>query len=129
MDGATRRDIFERAREMGITPEFLWARFPGYAVLRRPDSGKWFALVMDVPAKKLGLPGEGREDIADLRLTPELRDLLVVEEGFLPGYHLSRENWTAVRLDGSVKRETLFALMDGSYALVGSPAAKKKTTK
>jgi len=37
-------------------PEFLWKRFPDYAVFRHQDNRKWFAIIMDVPAEKLGLP-------------------------------------------------------------------------
>ena len=37
-------------------PEFLGKRFPDYAVFRHQDNRKWFAIIMDVPAEKLGLP-------------------------------------------------------------------------
>lgn len=125
MKGAVRQDVFDYANKMGIEPEFLWTRFSNYAVLRRPDNDKWFALVMDVPADRLGLDTGVREDIVDLRVEPELNELLSGEEGFLPGYHLSPKNWIAVRLDGSVDKDKLFALIDGSYNLV-APKRKRK---
>ena len=51
-------------RKYGGAPEYPWMRFPDYAVFRHADSGKWYALVMDVPRKKLGLPGEGPAEVA-----------------------------------------------------------------
>ena len=41
----------------GAPPENLWIRYPNYAIFRHEDSGKWFALMMDVEKSKLGLPG------------------------------------------------------------------------
>ena len=38
-------------------PEHLWARFPNYTVFRHQDNQKWFALIMDIPKEKLGMPG------------------------------------------------------------------------
>jgi len=35
-----------------------WLKYPDYQVFRHGNSGKWFALVMDVPKRKLGLPEE-----------------------------------------------------------------------
>lgn len=34
-------------------PEFLWAKYPGFAVFRRHDNNKWFALFGDVPRNKV----------------------------------------------------------------------------
>ena len=57
-EGAFRADIFDYAnKKQGTMPEFLWIPFPNYAVLRRPDNKKWYAIVMDVPKNKLGLKG------------------------------------------------------------------------
>ena len=49
-----REKIFGYAlREYGAAPEYLWARYPDYAVLRRSDSKKWFAVIMDIPFEKV----------------------------------------------------------------------------
>ena len=36
-------------------PEFLWGKFPNYAVFRRADNRKWYAVIMVVPRNKLQL--------------------------------------------------------------------------
>ena len=49
-----REDILRYARDKYKTePEYLWRRFPRYAVLRHDDNRKWYGLIMDVPRKNL----------------------------------------------------------------------------
>lgn len=61
------------------TPEYLWERWPGYAVLRNTSNQKWYGVVMDVPAGRLGLedaaPDE-RVDILNVKVDPD--DALVL---------------------------------------------------
>lgn len=35
--------------KFGTEPEYPWARYPHYAVLRHQQGRKWYALIMDVP--------------------------------------------------------------------------------
>ncbi|MBQ1369186.1 MAG: hypothetical protein IIY45_14050 [Firmicutes bacterium] len=39
-------------------PEYLWRRFPDYAIFRHEDNRKWYGIIMDVPREKLGICGE-----------------------------------------------------------------------
>ena len=36
-------------------PEYLWKKYPDFAVFRHTDNNKWFALQAAVPGNKLGL--------------------------------------------------------------------------
>ena len=59
-EASLRSDVLAyAAKRYGSRPEALWRTRPRYAVLRRPDSQKWYALVMDVPRDKLRIPGPG----------------------------------------------------------------------
>ena len=51
--------------QYGGTPEYLWARFPDYAVFRHTANRKWFAPVMNVSCCKLGLSGADTADLTD----------------------------------------------------------------
>ena len=42
-----------------------------YAVLRHSDSGKWFALVMDITADKLGLDSDEEIDVLNVKARKE----------------------------------------------------------
>ena len=58
--GCRRQDIFDYSRERyGTEPEALWATAPDYAVLRRADNRKWYALILRIPRKKSGAPWGG----------------------------------------------------------------------
>lgn len=118
MELIDREEVLRYAKERyGTEPEALWARFPDYAVLRRRESGKWYAVIMDVPRKKLGLDGDGRVDILDLKCDPLLVGSLREEKGVLPAYHMNKDRWIALLLDGSVPRDQVLGLLDLSYGI------------
>ncbi len=123
--GGTRKSVCEFVeRAYGTVPEYLWAKFPQYAVLRRTDNKKWYAVIMNLPKSKFGSGGSERIDVIAIKCVPAERNILLSLKGFMPAYHLNRENWITVLLDGTVDNEPLFALIDKSYEL-----AKDKTRK
>lgn len=103
-----------------IAPDYPWMSLPGYAVLRHSDTKKWFAVIMDVPRDRLGLPGNDLVDILNLKCDPALSGSLRLRPGFLPAYHMHRGNWITILLDGTVDRETLFSLLEMSYDFTAS---------
>ena len=116
--GATRDSVYEYAEEQyGSIPEHLWTAFPLYSVFRRADNKKWYAIVMNIRGRKLGLDDDEYVDIVDVKCDPAVRDTLLGKPGFLPAYHLSRKSWITVLLDGTVDKDVLFGLIDQSYCL------------
>lgn len=101
----------------GDTPEFLWKKFPGNAILRRQDNAKWYAALLTVARVKLGLSGEGTLEIIDLRIDPAELPALLDGSHYLPGYHMNKKHWFTIVLDGSVPVEEIFRRIDASYAL------------
>ena len=51
-------------------PDYPWADTPRAAVFRHTDNQKWFALLMEVPRDKLGLPGTEMLDIVNFKCDP-----------------------------------------------------------
>ena len=124
-----RQDIFHWAKEQyGTDPEYLWMRTPNYAVLRHSGSGKWYATVLDIPPRYIGLQGEEIIDILLVKSDPVLIGALLRNEGFHPAYHMNKSNWISVRLDGTVPLEQICDLLAFSYELV-SPKRRKQATK
>ena len=73
--------------------------------------GHMFALVDDVAERPF----------VNLKCPPELSvDLRASFAGIRPGYHMNKEHWNSVDLDGSVPDELIRELVDRSYALVES---------
>ena len=122
-----RQQIIDYIREKyGSEIEYLWMRYPSYGIFRHADNQKWYALMMDVPKSKLGLPSDVIVDVLNVKLDdPLLRDFLIQREGFLPGYHISRGNWISIVLDGSIELSEIYALIDTSFKVTASAQTKK----
>lgn len=97
--------------------EFLWQRFPGNAVLRRKDTGKWYGALLVLPKRKLGLDSDEVIDILDLRVKAEEIETVVDCKRYFPGYHMNKKRWVTICLDGSVPIDEIFGRIDASYAL------------
>lgn len=123
-----RDDVFAWAKKKyGTAPEHLWRRYPGYAVLRHRDDQKWFALLMDVPGRRLGLDRDDSTDILNVKLRdPLLADFLAQQPGFLRGYHISRGNWVSILLDGTVPLGEVCRWLDESYLATASKNTQHK---
>ena len=99
------------------TGEQLFARYPSFLVFRHGENKKWFAVVMDIPRKNLGLPGEGEISVVNLKCDARLIGSFREEPGIFPGWHMNKAHWLSVALDGSVDNETIRFLADMSYEL------------
>ena len=115
------------AKKYSSVPEYLWRRFPNYAVLRHIDNNKWYAVIMDVPKNKLGITGNERINILNVKLDdPMERDMLIGQEGYFMGYHISRGNWISILLDGTVPIAEIYNMIDQSYTVTASKKKKDK---
>lgn len=103
----------------GTQEEYLWARTPDAAVLRRPDNLKWYAVLMIVERRKVGLDGDGSIELLDLKADPLLIDALRTRPGFLPAYHMNKLHWVTIILDGTVPVEDIYELLRHSYDCAG----------
>ena len=110
-----------------VTPEYPWKRYPGYAVFRHGDNRKWFALVMDVPGDKLGADTAECIPVINLKVDDLFfRDMLIRQDGIIPAYHMNKQQWITVFLNGSVKKEQVFELIDASFMATASAKKKQK---
>lgn len=121
-----REHILRFAMEsFGTQPEYLWADTPEAAVLRHPNSKKWYGILMRVERVRLGLDGDGSADILNLKCGPLLLGSLLQEPGFLPAYHMNKANWVSILLDGPAGDGAIFPLIELSWASV-SPRPRKR---
>ena len=119
----TTKGVLKYAKSKYGTPsEYLWD--DENSIMRRKDNGKWYILVMIVDKKKLGLEGEGKIEIIDLRGVKEDIPGLIDGVNYLPAYHMNKKSWFTVPLDGRVSAEILCALVDMSYELAGGKSKK-----
>ncbi len=97
--------------------QFLWTKFPNNAVFRRKDTAKWYAALLIVQRKKLGMDENGTVEIIDLRIKPENINILIDKKKYFPGYHMNKKHWFTVCLDGSVPIKEIFSRIDESFLL------------
>ena len=109
------------------SPEYPWAKYESNAVFRHGENQKWFALAMCVERNKLGLAGSGYVNVINLKIDDIMfRDMLVQKEGILPGYHMNKEHWITVLLDGTVEEDEVYNLIDVSFLATASKKKKEK---
>lgn len=113
----------------GVTAERLFEKNPGFQAYRHNDTKKWFAMIMDIPKSRLGLGVQDIIDVVNLKCDPLLIGSLRMEQGFYPAYHMNKENWITVALDGSAPDDQIKMLVDMSYELTMKKALKKKMIK
>ena len=102
-----------------------WKKYPNYAVFRHEDNQKWFALMMNISKSKLGLSSNAMIDVLNVKCDPILIHTLRNEKGVYPAYHMNKENWLTLALDGSIKDDQLKWLLDQSFELTASKKKQK----
>ena len=114
-------------KKYGTTPEYLWTKFPNYAILRHDDNNKWYALIMNISYDKIDLEKSGNIDVLNIKLNDILlRDLLIQREGYYIGYHISRGNWISIVLNGIVDFNAITHLIDISFQTTASRLKKQQ---
>ena len=114
----TREELLSLALERyGDAPEYLWADTPDACVLRHPDNRKWYAVIMAVPRERLSLMGNGDAHVLNVKCGQLLGGSFLGRPGFLPAYHMNKEHWLSVLLDGSAPDADVADLLDLSWSL------------
>lgn len=106
----------------GAFPD-VWEDYPfhdnNWTVLRHRGNKKSFALVYQ---------REGRIWV-NVKCSPEWRDFWRdAYPGVIPGYHMNKEHWNTIILDGTVPPEDIRTMLAESWQLT-APRRKEKLTK
>lgn len=119
------------AEEYGITEEYPWQ--DENAILRHTSNRKWFAALLRVGRSRLGLSGSGCVDVVNLKCDPLLAASLRGKPGFFPAYHMNKDQWISILLDGSLTGAEILPLLEMSYRLTDirkknqNPVQKKES--
>ncbi|MGN1408074.1 MmcQ/YjbR family DNA-binding protein [Lactobacillus sp.] len=100
----------------GDEPDFPFKKFPDYAVFRNPKNRKWYGLLMTLPLGKL--TGDERDQqevtVLNVKQTEDRLPDLLKKAGFFPAYHMNKQNWLSVLLNGDLPDDQVLALLDES---------------
>ena len=110
----------------GIMAEFPWLSAPTFAVYRHKSNNKWFAVILEIPKNKIGIEEDGNINVVNLKSDPLLIGSLILDKGIHPAYHMNKNHWITVCLDGSVEEEKVKWLLDLSFELTYKKQNKKQ---
>ena len=102
--------------EYNLKPQYLWEDTPNTFVFKHQEA-KWFAIVMDIPYKKVGIDSKEIVYVMNVKVPNEEIEKLTKQPGIVPAYHMNKKYWISILLDGSVSQEQIKELLDISYNL------------
>ena len=99
------------------SPEFLWEKFPTYAIYRKQENNKWYALFGSVGLNKVDKTSKSTEivEIINLKIDKNDLDELLNINGIYEAYHMNKKNWVTVILNGTLSDKEICDLVDKSY--------------
>ena len=115
--------------EYSVEPDHPFPMDDVSSVFRHIDNRKWFALLMNVPYRTLGIAKDGDVDILNIKCDPLVIGSLRGKAGFLPAYHMNKDKWITILLDGSAEKEEIIPLLAMSYSMTASKIRKRKAVK
>ncbi len=95
-------------------------------VFRHSDNKKWFALLMTIKKRRLGIDSDELIDVVNLKCAPEIMDDLWQEGGIFPAYHMNKKHWLTLALDGSCNDDTVKWITKISYDLTKRKIKKSR---
>lgn len=106
--------------------EYLWKKFPENAIWRNKKNNKWYGLLLVISERKLGIESDKIIEIIDLRYSKDNIKEIIDNNKIFPGYHMNKESWITIRLNGDMNTKKILELIDNSYKL--SLAKSKRGT-
>ena len=100
-----------------ILGEQLFPKYPKFSAFRHKKNEKWFALLMEISASKLGLESDEVTEVLNLKCSPDLAMVLVDEQQIFKAYHMNKKHWISVNLNSKISQKTVFDLIDESFSL------------
>ena len=97
----------------GTSAEYLWEKHPSYGVLRNAK-GKWYAMFMRIPKRRLLIDEEGECEVVNLKAAAQE---LVDHQRIFPAYHMNKKHWISVHLDARWESGELEMLLENSHQL------------
>lgn len=94
------------------------------AVLRHAVNRKWYALLMRVSRKKLGLESTDAADVVNLKMPLEMAGSFDRTDGVYPAYHMNKLHWITVILNDAPDDVVRF-LTNASYEATKDKRKKK----
>lgn len=104
--------------KFAVNPSHPFSKHTNYCTFKTKENGKWFAVLMDIPAERLKLGGKEAVSIINLKATFETIQCLIDNITILPAYHMHKKSWMTILCNKNTDIEQLKKLIVESYQMV-----------
>ena len=111
--------------EYSVEPDFPFRMDDVTCVFRHTDNRKWFGIAMVIPYRTIGINRKGEVDILNVKCDPVLMGSFRGKPGFCPAYHMNKDRWITILLDGSAAQEDIRMLLAMSYSMTSAKIRRK----
>lgn len=102
----------------GVKPDYPWPDDAPYSFVFRCPNEKWFALVMKIKYRQLGLRGEEEVWVVNMKADQESIPNLVDRKSIFPAWHMNKKHWITILLTAVTDFDKLCELTEKSYEMV-----------
>ena len=104
--------------QFGAEPDYPWPDDAPYSFVFRCPNEKWFALVMRIKYRQLGLNGDEEVWVVNIKAEQDTIPTLIDRKSIFPAWHMNKKHWITVLLTAATDFEKLCELTQKSYELV-----------
>ena len=113
--------------EYSVEPDYPFRKDEMTCVFRHTDNRKWFGIAMVIPYRTIGMNRSGKADILNVKCDPIMMGSFRGKPGFCPAYHMNKDKWITILLDGSANEAGIKALLAISYSMTAAKIRRKNT--
>lgn len=104
--------------KFGAEPDYPWPDDAPYSFVFRCPNEKWFALVMRIKYRQLGLTGDENVWVVNMKADQDAIPNLIDHKSIFPAWHMNKKHWITILLTAVTDFEKLCELTEKSYELV-----------
>ena len=104
--------------KFGAAPDYPGPDEAPHSIVFRCPNGKWFALVMKIKYRQLGLTGDEELWVVNMKAGQDTIPTLVDQKSIFPAWHMNKKHWITVLLTAATDFNKLCELTEKSYGLV-----------
>ena len=104
--------------QFGAEPDYPWPDDAPYSFVFRCPNEKWFALVMKIKYRQLGLTGDEAVWVVNMKASQDEIPNLIDKKSIFPAWHMNKKHWITVLLTAATDFEKLCELTQNSFELV-----------
>ena len=100
--------------KFGVSPEYMWEKYPHFGIFRCQTSKKWFALIMNLQGEKLDKNLSGEVDVLNVKLDEGVTEAVKVK-GVYPCYHMNKKYWVTIILNNTLSNDDVMKYIEASF--------------